>query len=102
MKTVTYLVIMFLALQFNAFAETFRRTSSDIYVESYSSQMKNHLANFPTQYRADEYRARYEICDSHHECVNETARGVLSPSGNEKIQKHEQPATHFLTPPMVQ
>ncbi len=47
---------------FMLMAETPRKTSSDFFMESYSSG-----------YRAAEYRAQYEKCGPHHDCINVTA-----------------------------
>ena len=55
-------------------AENARKTASDFFMESYSSQLKEHLASI-AEYRADEYRSHYEKCGPHHDCFNITAAG---------------------------
>ncbi len=56
------------------------RTAADLYVRSYTEQMKA-VARTPADVRAEEYSRMYEFCDADHNCVSQrsmTDPGVLA------------------------
>ncbi len=86
MKTIVFLFILLLLSVFvnGALAESYRKTTPDFYMESYSAQMRRQTAQNVADTRAEEYRSRYESCDEHHFCTNATAQaktetGTVSP-----------------------
>ena len=65
----TMLAFMFLAI----FEPSYRKTTSEMYVESYTAAMRRQTGMSAAEIRAEEYRFRYEICDEHYNCTNQTA-----------------------------
>ena len=73
MRNFILLFISLLLLAMFGFAESYRKTTSDIYMESYVATMRRQTGVTAAEIRAEEYRNRYEICDEHHNCTNVTA-----------------------------
>ncbi len=79
MNTLAKAGCVFLAAGLMVSADTMRKTTGDFFMESYSSQIKKHLASrTAADYRAAEYQAQYEKCGPHHDCVNQTAAGLTA------------------------
>ena len=69
-----FLFITMLAFMLLAFAEpSYRKTTSEMYQDSYAAAMRRQTGMSAAEIRAEEYRSRYEICDEHHNCNNQTA-----------------------------
>ncbi len=70
-----FLFIGMLALALLVSAEaSYRKTISDMYMESYAAAMRRQTGMTAAEVRVEEYRSRYEICDEHHNCTNATAQ----------------------------
>ena len=55
-------------------SEAPRNTSGDFLMQSYSEELRKQLVPAsPAEYRAGQYRARYEVCGPNHDCRNVTA-----------------------------
>ena len=76
MVTFILAAIMVLWLTPVAGAQGDSRTPADIYLESYSSQMKKMMPRTLHEERARLYREVYEVCDSHHNCQMVTSSEV--------------------------
>lgn len=71
MKILTYLLILGMSLGAVATAQdAFRRTTEDMYRESYAAQQLRRSGPSPAEIRAENYRHLYEQCDEHHICTN--------------------------------
>lgn len=70
-KVILVLTLLTLALLF--IAQAYRRTTADVYQESYRADMRRQTGMSAAEVRAEEYRSRYEICDKHHNCTDVTA-----------------------------
>jgi hypothetical protein len=57
-KTIIFLAAWLLMFALFAFAESYRKTTADMYRSS------------AAEIRADQYRSMYEVCDEHHNCTN--------------------------------
>ncbi len=76
MKNFILWVLLVLALGTVVFAESYRRTATDIYRESFEVQMRKQLGTVDVAgIRARQYREMIElnqVCDEHHNCSNDT------------------------------
>ena len=103
MKNIIWLMVFLGVIMTNgtlsAFADSPPRTSSNIYLESFSSQFKKDIPTERTvEYRADQYRNQYEQCDENHSCSNVT-------SGSKRAKQNEadhrtQKTVPFLNMPV--
>ncbi|MBI3313558.1 MAG: hypothetical protein HYZ83_04940 [Candidatus Omnitrophica bacterium] len=82
MKMMTYLFIFLTGFALSAYPELSRKTTADMYWESYMTHMRRQTS--AAEIRADSYREMYEVCDKHHECTNVTAGEESKP---EEIDK---------------
>ena len=73
MKTVTYLILFMCTFWVVVYAESYRKTAGDMYMENYAAQMRKQVGYSAAETRAEDYRARYEKCDEHHNCTDLTA-----------------------------
>ncbi len=96
MKTIAYLFLLLMVCSTGLYAESFRRTSADLFTESYMAQMRRGTYS-PAEARAGEYSSMYETCDEHHNCVSETAGGMQAVR---KDEKHTDPVKPFVPLPM--
>ena len=75
------IVLSFLVLGAFAIAadgDSYRRTTEDMYQESFANEWGEHMvAKSPQQIRVEQYRRLTEICDEHHNC--KPYRGEIKP-----------------------
>ncbi len=102
MRTVTYFLIIMIGLTFSAYSESFRKTTSDIYMESYAAQMRRQTGQSIAELRAEEYRRIYEACDEHHNCANETAGEENRPQQSRKMDSRPETMKPFIHVPLWQ
>ncbi len=73
MRNWVFLLTGLLVFSGIAFTESYRKTASDVYTESYTAAMRRQTGGRAVEFWADQYRSMYEICDEHHNCTNVTA-----------------------------
>ncbi len=69
MKTISCLLMMIFGISTLIYADSYRRTTEDMYRESYAEEMQEHMVNSTAQIRAAQYRAMTEKCDQDHNCA---------------------------------
>ena len=99
MRTTIYLLIFLGIISAALFAESFRKTASDMYMESYAAQMRRQTGQSIAEIRTEEYRGLYEICDEHHNCTNATAG---TENRAEKTNRNIESAKTFMPTPVWQ
>lgn len=79
MKNMTLFLMMVAVLSVLVVAEAYRRTTSDMYRDSYMATMRRQSGAGSAEMRADQYRSMYDVCDEHHNCSNVTAGALVQP-----------------------
>ncbi len=102
MRTMTYFFIMMIGLTLNAYLEPLRKTTSDMYTESYRVQMRRQTGLSAAEVRAENYRRLYEKCDQHHNCTNETAGEEARPEQSRKMDSRPETVKPFIHIPLWQ
>ena len=103
MRNFILLFISLLLLAVFGFAESYRKTTSDMYMESYVATMRRQTGNSAAEIRAEEYRNRYEICDDQHNCTNVMAGSPEEAKARKaEMKKDIQTVNPFLHMPIWQ
>ncbi len=103
MKKSIFIFIALLAFALLAAAESYRKTTSDMYMESYVATMRRQTGMSAAEVRAEEYRNHYEICDENHNCTNVTAGSPEETKARKiEMEKDAQTINPFLHTPIFQ
>ncbi len=84
-----------------ALGETFRRTTADMYTESYMAAMRRQTGMSIVEVRAKDYRSRYELCDEHHDCTNVTAGSSEEQRARRAQMEKDTRASAMMLRPMA-
>jgi len=79
MKIVILSCFFLCAFSLAVFGESYRRTTDDMYRESFAEEWHEHMMNNPAQIRASQYRKLTETCDEHHNCKSESHESGTKP-----------------------
>ncbi len=90
-------LICFMTVAHPAAGQLYRKTSDDLFRESYAAQMSRQMGYNAAEIRAGEYRTMYETCDSHHNC----GKSGAAQKGEERIEENEFRVLPFFYRPVM-